>query len=67
MEMSTSPGGTERYTALISFCGAVSEEIDVDATTPAQARELAQAILERDYDAGCEIVEIIGPRVGLYL
>jgi hypothetical protein len=44
----------------------VDEEIDVKARDAEDARRLAQAELDRDYEAGGEIVHIEGPRVGLY-
>jgi hypothetical protein len=64
---------TDTYTALVAWVddGATQphtvEEIDVQADSHADAREKAQVILERDYEAGGHIIDIEGPIFGMRL
>jgi hypothetical protein len=55
-----------RYTAFAEFTGDTIEEIDLDATSAADAEALARELLERDYQPGGEIVAV-EERVGLYM
>lgn len=57
------------YTAFIvypKYGDDIAEEIDVIADSPGEARELAQAELDRNYEPGGEIFAM-EERFGLYL
>lgn len=56
-----------RYTAMIGTETNISEEIDVDATSRHHARQIAEAAIARDYEGGVIVIDIVGPRTGLYV
>jgi hypothetical protein len=43
------------------------EEIDIDAKNEAEAEEIAEKVLKKEYQEGWVKIEIRGPMTGLYL
>lgn len=56
-----------RYTGVIDWEDEEGEEIDVDARTKEEAKEIIIAALKQDYMPGWSKLRVIGPRIGLYI
>jgi len=58
---------SRRYTIFVTFPAFNTvEEIDVDAASPTQAKDLAQIELDRDYEPGGVITRVV-ERFGWYI
>jgi hypothetical protein len=56
-----------RYTAFVTWEEDEEEELDIDAISREEAREVAKLALAKDYNAGWKKIEIVGARVGHYI
>jgi len=56
-----------RFTAFLKWPNDWVEEVDIDAVNKQEAKKIAQAVLLADYEPGGQVIEVRGPRYGLYV